>query len=51
MGWRAQRIKNLVINREAEVVDEDISREEKLLTWEWVIMIKIIQRTFVLSRH
>ena len=51
MGWRAQRIKNLVINRETEVVDEDISRGEKLLTWEWVIMIKIIQRTFVLSRH
>ena len=49
MGWRAQRIKNLMINREAEVVD--ISRGENLLTWKWVIMIKIVQRTFVLSRH
>ena len=51
MGWRAQRIQNLVINREAEVVDEDISRGENLLTWDWVVMIKIVQRTFVLSRH
>lgn len=37
MGWRAQGVKYLVINRKAEVVGEDIFKGESYLTWVWVI--------------